>query len=296
MEFVLLEKLEKIKTPQWLWIIAAIILIGAITLWAIHYRKAEGKKGVKIVAIVAVCFFVAVFIAQMIAIMVLSPNEYDPEVLPKAVSYLLPAFAILAGVILFIAGIVVGVLDRETVSHKTDVRQLTYGAICIAMAFVLSYIKLFSMPLGGSITLASMLPIMLYAYLFGTRRGLLVGLVYGLLQFIQKPEIAHWAQVILEYPVAFGLIGLAGVSRYLPVGIFKLPIGAIIGGAARFLAHWVAGILFFSQVVNLDAAKSSLLYNGGYMLADTLICFALAFPVAVLVKRAGIERSAVKAE
>ena len=287
-EFILLEKLEKIKTPQWLWIVAAIILIGAVTLWAMHYRKAESKKGAKILAIIAACFFAAVFLAQMISIMVLSPVDYDPSVLPKAISYLLPAIAILASIVLFIAGVFVGLSDRETVQRKTDVRALTYGAICVAMSFVLSYIKMFSAPQGGSVTLASMLPIMLYASLYGTRRGLLVGLVYGLLQFIQKPEITHWAQVVLDYPVAFAAIGLAGISKHIPARILKLPIGTIIGGAARWIVHTVSGFLFFSQVLNSDALVVSMVYNGWYMLFDTLICFVLAFPVAAIVKRTGI--------
>lgn len=287
-EFILLEKLEKIKTPQWLWIVAAIILIGAVTLWAMHYRKAESKKGAKILAIIAACFFAAVFLAQMISIMVLSPVDYDPSVLPKAISYLLPAIAILASIVLFIAGVFVGLSDRETVQRKTDVRALTYGAICVAMSFVLSYIKMFSAPQGGSVTLASMLPIMLYASLYGTRRGLLVGLVYGLLQFIQKPEITHWAQVVLDYPVAFAAIGLAGISKHIPARILKLPIGTIIGGVARWIVHTVSGFLFFSQVLNSDALVVSMVYNGWYMLFDTLICFVLAFPVAAIVKRTGI--------
>ncbi len=287
-EFILLEKLEKIKTPQWLWIVAAIILIGAVTLWAMHYRKAESKKGAKILAIIAACFFAAVFLAQMISIMVLSPADYDPSVLPKAISYLLPAIAILAGIVLFIAGVFVGLSDRETVQRKTDVRALTYGAICVAMSFVLSYIKMFSAPQGGSVTLASMLPIMLYASLYGTRRGLLVGLVYGLLQFIQKPEITHWAQVVLDYPVAFAAIGLAGISKHIPARILKLPIGTIIGGVARWIVHTVSGFLFFSQVLNSDALVVSMVYNGWYMLFDTLICFVLAFPVAAIVMRTGI--------
>lgn len=287
-KFILLEKLEKIKTPQWLWIVAAVIVIGAVALWAVYYRKKEGSKAVKIVGIVAICFIVAAFAAHMIVIMVLSPTEYDPSVMPQLVSYLLPAFAILAGFVLFVTGLIVGVSDRERTPHKVDVRALTYGAICVATSFVLSYIKLFSAPQGGSVTLASMLPIMLYASMYGTRRGLLVGLVYGLLQFIQKPEITHWAQVVLDYPVAFAAIGLAGISKHIPAGIMKLPIGTVIGGAARWIVHTLSGFLFFSEVLNGNALLVSVVYNGWYMLFDTLICFVLAFPVAAIVKRAGI--------
>lgn len=377
-EFILVKKLEKISTVQWLWIVAAVILIGAVALWAVHYRKAEGKKGVKIVAIVAACLIGALFLAQMIGIIAnekgvpveevavddyevidgeaegltlekvitstpkngkayrvgerityrfiatntgetsienvtvtdygpykdwtiahLDPGESiekesgyyvagDGSVIPKNVTYLLAAVAIVAGIALFVSGMIVASSDREKVQRKTDVRALTYGALCVAMAFVLSYIKLFSAPQGGSVTLASMLPIMLYAYMYGTKRGLLVGLVYGLLQFIQKPEITHWAQVVLDYPVAFAVIGLAGISKHIPAGIFKLPIGTVIGGAARWIVHTVSGFLFFSEILNGNALTFSIVYNGWYMLFDTLICFVLAFPVAAIVKRAGI--------
>ena len=68
---------------------------------------------------------------------------------------------------------------------NTNTKRLVYGALCIALSFALSYVKLFSMPMGGSITLCSMLPLMLYAYRFGTPAGLLAGLAYGLLQLIQ---------------------------------------------------------------------------------------------------------------
>lgn len=168
--------------------------------------------------------------------------------------------------------------------QKTNIRALTYGALCVSLSFLLSYIKLFSAPQGGSVTLASMLPIMLYASMFGTKRGLLAGLVYGLLQFIQKPEIYHWAQVLLDYPLAFTLIGLAG----LPGKLKLLPVGTLIGGFARYVVHTVSGFLFFSEVLNGSAFWASAVYNGWYMLFDTLICFVLAFPVAAIVRRTGI--------
>ena len=74
-----------------------------------------------------------------------------------------------------------------TTQNKT--KSLVYGALCIALSFALSYVKLFSMPMGGSVTLCSMLPLMFYSYRFGLSKGLLAGLAYGLLQLIQKPEL-----------------------------------------------------------------------------------------------------------
>ena len=164
---------------------------------------------------------------------------------------------------------------------------LCQGALCVAMSFVLSYIKLFSMPAGGSVTLASMLPLMVFANRHGVKWGLFAGLVYGLLQFIQKPEIYHWVDVILEYPVAFSLIGLGGLTR----GVRNLPFSVLIGGIARFFAHFVAGVVFFGEYVMIgkDAAAGvsfgqmlwpnvvvSFLYNAPYMFADIAICFLIA--------------------
>lgn len=193
------------------------------------------------------------------------------------------AAAIAAAVVL----IVLLIKNRDK-QRKTDVRALTFGALCVSLSFILSYIKLFSAPQGGSVTLASMLPIMLYSAMFGTKRGLLAGLVYGLLQFIQKPEIYHWAQVLLDYPLAFTVIGLAG----LPGKLKLLPLGTVIGGFARFVVHTVSGFLFFSEVLNGSALWASAVYNGWYMLFDTLICFVLSFPLVAIVNRTGLAKKA----
>ncbi|MBR6108531.1 MAG: energy-coupled thiamine transporter ThiT [Clostridia bacterium] len=176
---------------------------------------------------------------------------------------------------------------------------LCQGALCIAMSFVLSYIKLFSMPAGGSVTLASMLPLMVFANRHGLKWGLFAGLIYGLLQFVQKPEIYHWVDVILEYPVAFMLIGLGGLTK----GVRNLPFSVLIGGTARFLAHFAAGVVFFGEYVMIgqDAAQgvsfgqmiwpnvvASFLYNAPYMFADIAICFVISLlpPFRNAIKRA----------
>ena len=103
----------------------------------------------------------------------------------------------------------------STVPHL-NARTLVYGALCVAMSFVLSYVKLFSMPQGGSITMASILPICLYAYWFGLGPGIAAGAVYGVLQFIQEPIIVHWIQPILDYLLAFACLGLAGMWKKTP--------------------------------------------------------------------------------
>lgn len=157
------------------------------------------------------------------------------------------------------------------------------AAICIAMSYGLSYIKLFSMPLGGSVTPASMLPLSLFAYLFGPWWGMLAGAVYGVLQLLQRPEIVHWAQLLLDFPVAFAAIGLAGTTRRMRfhdgfAARLGLPLGTLIGGFVRFVCHTLSGAIFFAEYAGeQNAWLYSLIYNGAYLGVDLAICVAAAF-------------------
>ncbi len=167
-------------------------------------------------------------------------------------------------------------------TNTTKTKTLVYGALCIALSFALSYVKLFSMPMGGSVTLCSMLPLMFFSYRFGVSKGLLAGLAYGLLQLIQKPEIAHWAQLLLDYPLAFTAIGLAGVTAkrgdVLSGAAWRLPAGALVGGAARLICHVISGAVFFGAYApeGVNPWWYSFLYNGGYLGVDTLLCMVVA--------------------
>ena len=181
-----------------------------------------------------------------------------------------------AGALIVTAGLLVYLVKRPQKSGKTDVRALTYGALCMAMSFVLSYIKLWSMPLGGSVTLASMLPLLWYSNKFGVRSGFIAGAAYGLLQLIQKPEIYHWVQVLLDYPLAFMMLGLAGSVK-------NLQLGSIIGVAGRWVCHILSGAIFFAEWVPegwSNAWVYSAAYNGAYLLVDLIICIVLSFVLA----------------
>ena len=93
-------------------------------------------------------------------------------------------------------------------------QTVAYGAVAIALSFVLSYIRVFRMPQGGSITPASMLPLMLFAAAFGFGPGVAAGLVYGVLQYLQGGDFLSVWQVIFDYLIAFAALGLAGLYRY----------------------------------------------------------------------------------
>ncbi len=172
--------------------------------------------------------------------------------------------------LIILAAIMVGM----SISHKTwTAKSLAYAALSIALAFVLSYVKLFRMPNSGSVTLASMLPLMLFSAAYGVGPGLLAGAAYGLLQYVQGGYFVHPIQFLLDYPIAFALIGLAGVYKYLPKSWSKWSLYAamVLGALGRCISATLAGILYWDT-----APWASLVYNGTYLLPDTLICIVLA--------------------
>ena len=170
----------------------------------------------------------------------------------------------------------------STTKTHTRIRALTEGAIFVAMAFVLSFVKLYELPNGGSLTPA-MFPILLYALRFGTVRGLLAGFVFGLLQMIFDGAYAWgWESMILDYLLAFTPLGLAGLFQGKDWGIFP---GTVIGCTARFAVHFISGVTIYriidpTEVPGLgvydNAAVYSLVYNGSYMLPNMVLALLLA--------------------
>lgn len=150
-------------------------------------------------------------------------------------------------------------------------KELSTAALCIGLSFLLSFIQLFRMPQGGSITPASMLPLLGFAYIYGVRKGILAGLVYGLLQLMQDPVILAPMQVILDYFLAFASLGLAGLTRHLTLGI-------IYGCAARFICQFLSGWIFFGMYApeGTPAWIYSLGYSGSVCGVECAICIAVA--------------------
>ena len=165
-------------------------------------------------------------------------------------------------------------------SSKLTVRCLVEGAVMVALAQVLSMIKLWEMPWGGSICL-SMLPIFLYACRWGLKPGLMSGFVLGVLQFVLDGGFAlGWQSIIGDYLVAFTVLGLAGLFRFKKSSIF---IGTVVGSVARFLVHYVVGATvwamympetFFGMTMTTPWFYS-LLYNGFYMVIDMVLCLVV---------------------
>ncbi|OQB25443.1 MAG: Thiamine transporter ThiT [Firmicutes bacterium ADurb.Bin182] len=183
------------------------------------------------------------------------------------------------GTALIMTAVLISVLARSKKAgeppdeiKKSATRALVYGALCVALSFLLSYIKLFSMPQGGSITLASVLPLALYAYRFGPKYGIIAGMAAGVLQFIQQPEVYHPVQPFLDYVLAFGCFGLAGYFRR------SLPLGLIVGGIGRILFSTLSGGLFFYMYApeGMNPWIYSVAYNTVVLGPDVLLCAFIA--------------------
>lgn len=150
---------------------------------------------------------------------------------------------------------------------KTDIRALTVSALMIALATVLGMIKILEMPQGGAVTLFSILPIALCAYLLGTRRGVMAGFCVGLINLILGPYVIHPVQLLMDYPIAFGAVGLAGITRNTKNGLTK---GYIIGLVCRYICAVLSGVIFFGEYApeGFNAWTWSLWYNLTYLAVE----------------------------
>ena len=171
------------------------------------------------------------------------------------------------------------------------IRALTEGAMMVALAQVLSYLKLYEFPNGGSVTPA-MFPILFYAVRWGLGRGLLAAFTFGTLQLIfDGADAWGWQSMLLDYLVAFTPLGLAGLFRGKSWGIFP---GTVIGCLGRFIVHYISGVTIYriyepTEIVGFgvfdDAVLYSLVYNGSYMLPCTLIALVIAGVLYVPLKK-----------
>ena len=95
--------------------------------------------------------------------------------------------------------------------QKTNTKTMVVSALLVGLSIVLTRITIYSLPQGGSVSLFGMLPIVICAYFFGTRRAVMCGMCVGMIDLIFKPYVIHPIQLLLDYPLAFGAIGFAGL-------------------------------------------------------------------------------------
>ena len=186
---------------------------------------------------------------------------------------------IIAVIVVFFALILIpSKEERENKSQKPDAKTLTISALLAALALGLGQLKLFEMPFGGTVTVFSMLPLALCGYFLGTRRGVICGFVVGLLNLLFNPYVIHPVQLLVDYPFAFGALGLAGVFKDKKNGLAK---GYILGLFVRYICAVLSGIVFFGSYApeGFNAITWSLWYNFTYLAAEgilTLIIISLS--------------------
>lgn len=154
---------------------------------------------------------------------------------------------------------------------KMNARQLVFSAMAITLATVTSMIKLFDMPMGGSVTLLSMLFIVLVGYWYGLGGGLTAAFAYGVLQLIIDPYILSLPQMLVDYLFAFGALGLSGLFSNSKHGLIK---GYIAGVLGRYFFAFLSGWIFFGTYAPENfpnAVVYSLAYNGAYLAAEAVI-------------------------
>ena len=180
--------------------------------------------------------------------------------------------------VLLIGGILLFKMSKGQKKTVWSTNMIALGAICMALSIVLSQIRIFKMPQGGSITPASMLPLIIFAYAYGAGPGVTLGVIFGILKCILNPEVYSIPQFLLDYPVAFGVIGLAGLFSAMKNDIVGLSAGTVLVCFARFVAAVISGAVFFGEWApeGMSPLVYSLGYNGSYMLPECIITVVVA--------------------
>lgn len=236
------------------------IIIAVVGGVAMLVCSLFNKKATRVATFVTALGLIGGFIAIMVEM-----SKYYSGIADWYPSANLTGMIVSAVVFIVLIAVFYFIGDKRNIN---DTRSIVYGAIAIALSFALSYIRFFKMPQGGSVTFASLLPLMVYCCMFGTRRGLIVCLIYGTLQAVQDPWIIHPMQFLLDYPLAFGVIGISGI--FIEKGVFKnkkivaFLLGGIVAVVLRFVCHALSGVFAFADYADLDTYSSAIAYSLAY--------------------------------
>lgn len=168
----------------------------------------------------------------------------------------------------------------QTQNKKHNLQRLTVTAVLLALATVLSLIKLWALPLGGSVTLLSMLPVFVLTMVYGVKWGLVSSLLYAVLQIgVDLYGMMGWGMtatlwvgaLIFDYLIPYGLLGLAGIWR--KKGVWGICLGIALALVIRFVSHFVSGVIFFDIWCpeGWNPAWYSVCYNGSFVLPELIL-------------------------
>lgn len=263
-----------------------LILLGVIivALALVFAFKRDKMKPATLVCVGAALVY-AIVVAVVNVVLDFKAGETYTE------KYQILLIAIFAVLVLGLFAVFM-LIDSKKHTGRAHTTSIVYAAVCIALAFGLSYVRLFKAPYGGSITLFSILPIALYSYMFGIRKGVMCGFIYGLLQSVQDPWVVHPIQYILDYPFAFMMIGLCGgLFRKLFAKISSIPdrvrdgialsLGIVAGITLRYFCHVISGAVYFGEYAGdygfANPWTYSFTYNALYVFPDGAISIVGAF-------------------
>ena len=185
---------------------------------------------------------------------------------------------VLTAVVIFALLIIISVLSNK--NKKVSAKQLAFAAVALALATVCSNIRLFRLPMGGAVTLFSMLIVTLIGYWYGSAVGLMAAVAYGLLQMIFDTYVVSLPQVLLDYPLAFGALGLSGFFSEKKNGLI---IGYLVGITGRFLFSVLSGVVFFGMYApeGMSPLAYSAAYNGSLIYGEGILTILILMIPAV---------------
>ena len=199
-----------------------------------------------------------------------------------------------AGAVLLILAAVLASRGGRKKGKTMAAKELVFCAAAVALAFLTSYIRIMKMPWGGSVTLCSMLFVCLIGYWYGVKTGIMAGLAYGILQFLQEPYVLSGFQVCCDYIFAFAALGLAGLFMNAKNGLVK---GYLFGALMRGAFHSLGGYLYWMEYMPENFPKTleklyPIAYNYSYIGAEAVITVVILSIPAVKRAMAQVRRSA----
>ncbi len=229
-------------------LIAIIATFVSLLILCFNHKK----RTIIILSCIVGISFIAVLVCMGIYFNSGESENYNGLSITQSENFFLYLFSII------IIGIIVAIyLFTDKKRSEFDTKSIAYSGLCIAMSFALSYIRIVKLPQGGSITLCSLLPLCIYSYMFGVKKGIFAGLIYGVLQAIQDPYIVHPMQFLLDYPIAFCCIGVSGIlnNNKILKPQLKFSLGCLMGGTFRFICHLISGVFAFSEYAYNSAGE-----------------------------------------
>lgn len=178
-------------------------------------------------------------------------------------------------------------------SLNPRLQALCESALLLALGFVLSFLKIYQMPNGGSVTVASMLPVILIGIRWGLGWGFGSAIVFSLLQFLTGIYAIAPIALLLDYVVAYGVLGFSGLFKGKKYGLIS---ASIVCGLLRFVVHWISGATVWASTLpeGLPVWYESLLYNVSYMLPEIGFTVLVALVICVPLQKFWLFREPIK--